>query len=183
MVKSRTRANSSLGGGRQFAATRWSVVLVAGRRSSPDSRRSPRVVVRSLLVSAVRVRSSAGGGHQRSTRLDAGFLRRTSGEELCRLGNSRARPLPRLSADRVKAISYPRNGRKPRPRSGAAGKTRIPLDFESARFAISSRAGVSGLTAEQIYDREWAVALLGRTLQAARGRSRLTPARRDNSMN
>jgi len=44
------------------------------------------------------------------------------------------------------------------------GKASIPLDFESAnsRYRIEPSCG---LTAEQIYDREWAVALLGRIMQ------------------
>src|ERR1700683_1700471 len=41
MAKIRHRANSTLGGDRQFAATRWSIVLAAGHHpSSPDSRRA-----------------------------------------------------------------------------------------------------------------------------------------------
>ena len=40
MSKARDRANSTSGGDGQFAATRWSVVLMAGHQSSPDSRRA-----------------------------------------------------------------------------------------------------------------------------------------------
>jgi hypothetical protein len=40
MAKERPRTSSSLSGDRQFAATRWSIVLAAGRRSSPDSRQA-----------------------------------------------------------------------------------------------------------------------------------------------
>src|SRR5580693_6500749 len=40
MAKARNSAHSTPATDREFAATRWSVVLVAGRLSSPDSRRA-----------------------------------------------------------------------------------------------------------------------------------------------
>lgn len=53
---------------------------------------------------------------------------------------------------------------KARARKRGGGKAPIPLDFESgdSRFRIEPSCG---LTAEQVYDREWAVALLDRIMQ------------------
>jgi DNA-directed RNA polymerase specialized sigma24 family protein len=53
---------------------------------------------------------------------------------------------------------------KAKAQKRGGNKTLIPLDFErgNSQYLIEPS---SGLTAEQIYDREWAIALLGRTLQ------------------
>ena len=40
MAKARNSADSTSRGDRQFAATRWSIVIAAGHQSSPDSRRA-----------------------------------------------------------------------------------------------------------------------------------------------
>jgi hypothetical protein len=40
MAKAGKRVNSTSAGNREFAATRWSMVLAAGHRSSPDSRQA-----------------------------------------------------------------------------------------------------------------------------------------------
>jgi RNA polymerase sigma-70 factor (ECF subfamily) len=53
---------------------------------------------------------------------------------------------------------------KAKAQKRGGGKASIPLDFESAdsQYRIEPACG---LTAEQIYDREWAVALLGRIME------------------
>ena len=53
---------------------------------------------------------------------------------------------------------------KAKAQKRGGGRTPIPLDFESgdSRYSIEP---CSGLTAEQLYDRQWAVSLLGQTME------------------
>ncbi len=53
---------------------------------------------------------------------------------------------------------------KGRAQKRGGGQTRLSLDFESADSTFSIEP-TSGLTAEQIYDQQWAVALLARIMQ------------------
>src|ERR1700733_2397909 len=163
MVKSRSRANSSLGGDRQFAATRWSVVLVAGHRSSPDSRRALASLCEVYwypLYAYVRRRvTDVNDAHDLTQAFFAELLAKNYvGSAKAERGRFRAFLLTSLkhflSKERERARAQKRGG----------GKAPIPLDFASAdsRYRLEP---AGGLTAEQIYDREWALALLGRILQ------------------
>ncbi len=166
MVKSRHRANSSMGGDRgdrQFSATRWSVVVVAGRRSSPDSRRALESLCEAYwypLYAYVRRRvTDVNDAHDLTQAFFAELLAKNYfGSATAERGRFRAFLLTALkhflSKEWDKAKTQKRGG----------GKTPIPLDFESADSHYRLEPA-SGLTAEQIYDREWAVALLGRILK------------------
>lgn len=163
MAKARNHANSNLGTDREFAATRWSVVLVAGRRSSPDSRRALESLCEAYwypLYAYVRRRvADVNDAHDLTQAFFAELLTKNYvGSAKAERGRFRAFLLTSLkhflSKERERARAQKRGG----------GKAPIPLDFASAdsRYRIEP---VRGLTAEQIYDREWAVALLGRILQ------------------
>ncbi|HEV7999960.1 MAG TPA: sigma-70 family RNA polymerase sigma factor [Planctomycetaceae bacterium] len=163
MAKARNHANSNLGADREFAATRWSVVLVAGRRSSPDSRRALESLCEAYwypLYAYVRRRvADVNDAHDLTQAFFSELLTKNYvGSAKAERGRFRAFLLTSLkhflSKERERARAQKRGG----------GKGPIPLDFESAdsRYRIEP---ARGLTAEQIYDREWAVALLGRILQ------------------
>src|ERR1700722_18744312 len=163
MVKSRSRANSSLGGDRQFAATRWSVVLVAGRRSSPDSRRALESLCEAYwypLYAYVRRRvADTNDAHDLTQAFFAELLAKNYvGSAKAERGRFRAFLLTSLKH----FLSKEWDKGKAQKRGG--GKAPIPFDFESAdsQYCIEPACG---LTAEQIYDREWAVALLGRIME------------------
>jgi RNA polymerase sigma factor (sigma-70 family) len=53
---------------------------------------------------------------------------------------------------------------KAKAQKRGAGRAPIPLDFESADSSIRIDPA-SGLTAEQIYDQQWAIALLGQVIE------------------
>src|SRR5580704_14646130 len=163
MVKTRNRANSSLGGDRQFAATRWSVVMVAGRRSSPDSRRALESLCEAYwypLYAYVRRRvADVNDAHDLTQAFFSELLTKNYvGSAKAERGRFRAFLLTSLKH----FLSKERERARAQKRGGGIGP--IPLDFESAdsRYRIEP---ARGLTAEQICDREWTVALLGRILQ------------------
>jgi DNA-directed RNA polymerase specialized sigma24 family protein len=163
MAKARNHAHSTLGTEREFAATRWSVVLVAGRRSSPDSRRALESLCQAYwypLYAYVRRRvADVNDAHDLTQAFFAELLAKNYvGSAKAERGRFRAFLLTSLKH----FLSKERERAKAQKRGG--GKGPIPLDFESAdsRYRLEP---AGGLTAEQIYDREWAVALLGRILQ------------------
>jgi RNA polymerase sigma-70 factor (ECF subfamily) len=163
MAKARPRGDSTSGRDHQFAPTRWSVVLVAGHRSSPDSRRALALLCEAYwypLYAYVRRRvSDADHAHDLTQAFFAELLAKNYvGSAKAQRGRFRAFLLTSLkhflSKEWDKAKAQKRGG----------GKAPIPLDFESAdsQYRIEPECA---LTAEQIYDREWALALLARILQ------------------
>jgi DNA-directed RNA polymerase specialized sigma24 family protein len=163
MTKSRQRAGSSFGGDRQFAATRWSVVQAAGRRSSPDSRRALALLCETYwypLYAYVRRRvADVNDAHDLTQAFFAELLAKNYiGSASAERGRFRAFLLTSLKH----FLSKQHDKAKAQKRGG--GNAPIPLDFESADSHYR-REPTAGLTPEQIYDREWAVALLGRIMQ------------------
>jgi RNA polymerase sigma factor (sigma-70 family) len=163
MGNPRNPANPSAGSNRQFATTRWSIVRVAGRRSSPDSRQALQSLCESYwypLYAYVRRRVSDINDAQDLTQAFFAELltKNYVGSATVERGRFRAFLLTALkhflSKEWEKAKAQKRGG----------GKPPIPLDFETAnsRYLFEPERG---LTPEQIYDREWAVALLGRIMQ------------------
>jgi RNA polymerase sigma factor (sigma-70 family) len=163
MAKARLRGNSSSGIDHPFAATRWSVVLVAGRRSSPDSRRALALLCEAYwypLYAYVRRRvNDANDAHDLTQAFFAELLAKNYiGSAKAERGRFRAFLLTSLKH----FLSKEWDKAKAKKRGG--GKAPIPLDFESAdsRYRIEP---IATLTAEQIYDREWALALLERIVR------------------
>ncbi len=138
-------------------------MLVAGRRSSPDSRRALESLCEAYwypLYAYVRRRvADVNDAHDLTQAFFAELLTKNYvGSAKAERGRFRAFLLTSLKH----FLSKERERAKAQKRGG--GKAPIPLDFESA----DSRYGIEptrGLAAEQIYDREWALALLGRILQ------------------
>jgi RNA polymerase sigma-70 factor (ECF subfamily) len=162
MAKSSHRASSFANKDHQFAATRWSVVLVAGRRSSPDSRRALESLCEAYwypLYAYVRRRvADTNDAHDLTQAFFAELLAKNYvASAKAERGRFRAFLLTSLkhflSKEWDKAKAQKRGG----------GKAPISLDFESADSQYRIEPAY-GLTAEQIYDREWAVALLGRIM-------------------
>jgi DNA-directed RNA polymerase specialized sigma24 family protein len=163
MAKVRKSSDSAADRDRQFMTTRWSLVLVAGRRSSPDSRQALEALCHAYwypLYAYVRRRVADVNEAQDLTQAFFAELlaKNYVGAADVERGRFRAFLLTALkhflSKEWEKAMAQKRGGQK----------VVIPLDFET----VNSRAIVqpaAGLTAEQIYDREWAIALLDRTMQ------------------
>jgi len=149
-------------GARQFATTRWSIVMSAGHTSSPDSRRALESLCETYwypLYAYVRRRVPDVNEAQDLTQaffaelLEKNFV----GSATPARGRFRAFLLTAfkhfLSKEWDKAKAQKRGG----------GRAPISLDFNSADSRISIEPS-SGLTADQLYDRQWAVTLLGQIL-------------------
>ncbi len=146
-------------GGGQFATTRWSIVLSAGHTSSPDSSRALESLCETYwypLYAYVRRRVPDVSEAQDLTQAFFAELLEKNyvGSAKPDLGRFRAFLLTAfkhfLSKEWEKAKAQKRGG----------GRSPIPLDFESADSTIRIEPA-SGLTAEQFYDQQWAIALLG----------------------
>ena len=148
---------------RAFATTRWSIVISAGRESSPDSRRALEALCETYwlpLYGYVRRRvADVAEAHDLTQAFFAELLEKNYvGTATPERGRFRAFLLTSLkhflSKEWEKAKAQKRGG----------GRPGISLDFESA----DSRIGIepsAGLTAEQLYDRQWAVTLLATIME------------------
>ncbi len=163
MANVRKSRDSAAERGGQFMTTRWSVVLVAGRRSSPDSRQALEALCRAYwypLYAYVRRRVADVNESQDLTQAFFAELlaKNYVGAAKVERGRFRAFLLTALkhflSKEWQKAKTQKRGG----------DRVCIPLDFETvdSQYIVELAAG---LTPEQIYDREWAIALLNRTMQ------------------
>jgi RNA polymerase sigma-70 factor (ECF subfamily) len=158
----KTEASLAKGAG-QFAATRWSVVLAAGHPSSPDSRRALESLCGAYwypLYAYVRRRVADINEAQDLTQAFFAELlaKNYVGRATSQRGQFRAFLLTAfkhfLSKEWQKGKAQKRGG----------GTLPIPLDFELANSRCLIEPAVE-LTADQLYDRQWAVTLLGQVMQ------------------
>jgi RNA polymerase sigma factor (sigma-70 family) len=147
----------------EFATTRWSVVISAGRDSSPDSKRALESLCETYwypLYAYVRRRVPDVNEAQDLTQAFFAELLEKNyvGSAVPDRGRFRAFLLTAfkhfLSKQWEKAKAQKRGG----------GRAPISLDFESADSNLRIEPS-SGLTAEQCYDQQWAIALLGQILE------------------
>lgn len=145
-----------------FATTRWSLVEKAGHQSSAQSRRALEVLCKSYwypLYAYVRRRVS--------DRTEAEDLTQAFFTELIEknyVGDA-SPERGRFRAFLLTAFKHflSKQWERARAQKRGGGRVPIPLDFESAdsRFTIEP---VTNLTAEQIFERQWAVTLLDQAI-------------------
>ena len=147
-----------------FATTRWSIVVAAGRQSSADSRDALEALCETYwpaLYAYVRRRVASVEEAQDLTQaffaelLDKNYVGAADRER----GRFRSYLFTALqhflSKDWDKAKAQKRGG----------GRQPLSLDFGSADSKLEvACGGASGLSAEQLYDREWTCALLSAIL-------------------
>jgi DNA-directed RNA polymerase specialized sigma24 family protein len=162
-MKSGDRSAASVPQNREFATTCWSVVISAGRDSTPDSKRALESLCETYwypLYTYVRRRVPDVNEAQDLTQAFFAELLEKNyvGSAAPDRGRFRAFLLTAfkhfLSKQWEKAKSQKRGG----------GRVPISLDFESADSTLRIEPA-SGLTAEQCYDQQWAIALLGHILE------------------
>jgi DNA-directed RNA polymerase specialized sigma24 family protein len=162
MAKARPRSSSSLPGDRQFTATRWSIVLSAGRRSSPDSRQALESLCQTYwypLYAYVRRRVPDVHAAQDLTQaFFASFLERNALQAADReRGRFRSFLLTAfkhfLADDWDKARAQKRGG----------GRRSIPLNLDSgeSRYALEP---LHDLSPERLYEKQWALTFLDHVL-------------------
>ncbi len=145
-----------------FATTRWSVVLSAGKTTSPDSKKALATLCETYwapLYAYVRRRVRSTSEAQDLTQaFFVSFLEKNyAGDADPQRGRFRAFLLTAfkhfLSKEWEKAKAQKRGG----------GRTAISLDFNSADSSLHIDPA-SRLTAEQLYDQQWAITLLEQVL-------------------
>lgn len=165
-----------------FATTRWSLVVCAGRRSSPDSERALAELCRVYWYPVYAYVRRRGAGREDAEDLTQGFFARLlKGDDLRHLDAQRGRFRAFLLASMKHFLANARDHGLRRKRGG--GVTHVSWDWEQAdeRFQLE---GAVGDSPDRAYDREWAVALLARVMErlgiecAASGREALYRATR-----
>ena len=158
-----TEPKSNSPGNATFAKTRWSLVLEAGRRSSADSRQALESLCELYWYPLYGYARRRVANRAEAEDLTQGFF-----AELIEK-NYVAAATPDRGRFRAFLLTAFRNflskqWEKAKAQKRGGGRKPIPIDFDSAdsRFCLEP---VSSLTAEQFYDRQWAVALLGQTLE------------------
>ena len=150
----------------RFATTQWSMVVSAGKKSSPDSEKALESLCEIYwfpLYAYVRRRVADANEAQDLTQsffaelLEKNYVGAADPDR----GRFRAFLLTALKH----YLSKQWEKEKALKRGG--GKQRLSLDFESADSSIKLQLA-SGLSPEQLYDQQWAVALLGRIMQRLR---------------
>jgi RNA polymerase sigma-70 factor (ECF subfamily) len=158
-MDSRDQPASSSHRNPEFGTTRWSIVISAGRDSSPDSKRALAALCETYwypLYAYVRRRVPDVNEAQDLTQAFFAELLEKNyvGCAVSDRGRFRAFLLTAfkhfLSKQWEKAKAQKRGG----------GRAPLSLDFESADSSVRIEPA-SGLTAEQFYDQQWAIAMLG----------------------
>ncbi len=120
--------------------------------------------MRDLLVSTVRVRPPPSPRRRRSSRYDSGLLCGVAGTKLRRHGGAASWAVPRASLITAFKHFLSKQWEKAKAQKRGSGRVPLSLDFDSADSTFRIEAD-SGRTAEQLYDQQWAIALLGRILE------------------
>jgi RNA polymerase sigma-70 factor (ECF subfamily) len=176
MAKGSDDASSARAGDRQFAVTRWSMVLAAGRRSSPDSRQALEVLCQTYWYPLhAYVRRRVADVHEAQDLTQAFFASLLEKNALAVAREERGRFRAFLLTAFKHFLSDEWDKAQAQKRGG--GRPGISLNLESAerRYALEP---VDNLTPERLYEKQWALTLLDRVLNrlgdefAAKGKDR-----------
>lgn len=150
----------------RFATTRWSVVLAAGRRSSADADQALASLCQTYwypLYAYVRRRVSDIGEAQDLTQ--SFFAELLSKNYVGPATPERGRFRAFLLISFKHFLSHEWEKAKTQKRGG--GRVPMPLDFDAGDSRIRVEP-CAGLTADELYERDWAVALLERVMELLR---------------
>jgi DNA-directed RNA polymerase specialized sigma24 family protein len=151
---------------RTFRTTRWSVVLSAGRDSSPDSQRALESLCSSYwepLYAYVRRRVPDVSEAQDLTQ--AFFVELLEKNYVGSATPQRGR----FRAFLLTAFKHflSRQWEKARAQKRGGGRAKLPLDFSTADSKYSFEPS-GGLTAERLYERTWSITLLAQVMERLR---------------
>lgn len=148
---------------RDFNTTRWSVVLAAGRRSSPASTRALACLCEAYWYPLYAyVRRRVGDVNEARDLTQAFFAELLEKNYVASATPARGRFRAFLLTAFKHFLSKQRDKAKAKKRGG--GRTGISLAFESADARYSLEAS-RGLSPEQLYERQWAITLLGQIME------------------
>lgn len=158
-----SNGTNPLGSDGSFQTTHWSMVLSAGRRGSEQSDRALEKLCRVYWQPLYAyVRRRVDDVHEAQDMTQAFFARMLEKQYLAGADPKRGR----FRAFLITAFKHflANQWEKAKAQKRGGGRTRIALDFENADQRYG-REPDSGLTAEQWYERQWAVTLLELTMQ------------------
>jgi RNA polymerase sigma factor (sigma-70 family) len=162
MAKARPRSNSTQPGDRQFAATRWSVVLAAGHRSSLDSRYALESLCQTYwypLYAYVRRRVHDVHEAQDLTQAFFASLLERNALEAADREQGRFRSFLLTAFKHFLADEWD----KAKALKRGAGRRAISLNLDSGESRYA-REAVENLSPERLYEKQWALTFLDRVL-------------------
>jgi RNA polymerase sigma factor (sigma-70 family) len=149
-------------GKRHFATTQWSVVLAAGRRSSPDSSEALAALCQTYWYPLYAyVRRRVGNVHEAQDLTQAFFAKVLEKNYLAVAQPERGKFRAFLLTSFKNFLANEWDKARTLKRGG--GKAPIPLDFESGESRFSFEP-IDDLTPERLYDKQWALTLLKQVL-------------------
>lgn len=162
MAKTGNRASSGAGCDPQFAATRWSMVLAAGHRSSPGSRRALESLCQTYWYPLYAyVRRRVPDVHEAQDLTQEFFASLLERNALAAADRERGRFRSFLLASFKNFLSDEWDKANAQKRGG--GRAAIPLNLPSgeSRYSIEP---ADELSPERLYEKQWALTLLGQVL-------------------
>jgi DNA-directed RNA polymerase specialized sigma24 family protein len=163
MAAGKSDATNSAAGLSRFATTRWSVVLAAGRQSSTDADQALAALCQTYwypLYAYVRRRVLDVNEAQDLTQ--SFFAKLLQKNYVSPATPERGRFRSYLLTSFKHFLSHEWEKAKAEKRGG--GRVPISLDFDAGDSRIRLEP-CTGLTADELYERQWAVALLGRVME------------------
>lgn len=174
MLRSHRESQSDITGARSFATTHWSVVLAAGRRSSPQSQEALATLCRTYWYALYAFIRSQGFPAEDARDLTQEFFARLiEKRSLESVDQSKGKFRSFLLAAVKHFLANERDQARAQKRGG--GCQPLPLDFESAEGQLR-REPAHEHTPEKLFARRWALTLLDQVL--GRLREELTAAKK-----
>jgi DNA-directed RNA polymerase specialized sigma24 family protein len=163
MAKARSGTDSPRGD-RQFAATRWSLVLAAGgRRSTPNSRQALETLCQTYWYPLyVYVRRRVSDVHEAQDLTQAFFASLLERDALEAADRERGRFRSFLLTAFKHFLSDERDKAKAQKRGGGRRAIRLNLETGESRFALEP---ADELTPERLYEKQWALTFLDHVLR------------------
>ena len=166
MTSEHTRPSTVAVPGGVFATTHWTVVLAAGRRSTPQADRALEELCRTYWYPLYAYAWRRGHGAEDAQDLTQEFFARLLAKhwvESADREKGRFRTFLLTAMSRFLANEWDRAGTQ--KRGGHAAH--LPLDTETAETRYEADSALT-LTPDRLYDRQWAMTLLDRALTRLR---------------
>ncbi len=146
----------------EFATTHWSLVQSAGRNSSPDSKRALTLLCETYWYPLYAYARRRVSDIDQAQDLTQGFFAELLEKNYV---GTAAPDRGRFRSFLITAFKHflSRHWERARSQKRGGGRAILSLDFESADSSLRIDPG-GGLTPEQYYDRQWALALLARIM-------------------
>jgi RNA polymerase sigma-70 factor (ECF subfamily) len=162
-----SRANSGASG--RFATTHWSMVVAAGRRSSPQAQEALATLCRAYWYPLyVFIRRQGLSAHEAQDLTQEFFLRLLEKEFLADVNREKGRFRSFLLAACKHFLSNERDRARAKKRGGGRGVVSIDAVYAESRYRLEP---TDDLTPEKLFQRRWAMTLLEQVLEALKSES------------